>query len=137
MPIENIISLSSICKGSLIPVKNFHMNAISGGLGMVKNSILYPIFDDVMRNLIPSGIPQYLPIYHSKLLFGGYEESDEKLPKVLSLDDLAFGFILWLIACGISITAFTVELMIHGVIRTSKKILGLYVLLVILRRKMF
>lgn len=105
-------SLSSICDGSLTCVKNFHMNAIPGAFGMHRNSILYPIFEDVMRKLIPSGIPQYLPDFHSFLLHGKFVNLDENEPKVLSYDDLSFGFVLWLFACGVSIIGFFIEFLV-------------------------
>ena len=129
MSFINMGSTSSLCKGSLVPVKNFHMNAISGGIGMLKNSIFYPIFDEVIKNLIPSGIPQYLPIFHLEMLFGTYKEVSDNTPKVLNLHDLAFGFMLWLGACSISVAAFSCEMLINRLSEMTGKYVGLYFLL--------
>ena len=107
-----------------------------GGLGMVKNSFLYPIFDEVMRKLIPSGIPQYLPAFHSQLLYGTFIESGEHLPKILTLDDLAFGFIMWMIACGISVASFVGEMLRHKTVKMMKNYLGLALLLAVVQKRM-
>ena len=136
MPIMNMLSSNSFCGGSLIPVKNFHISSLLGGLGMVKNSILYPIFDEVIRNLIPSGVPQYLRKYHERLLYGIYEELEEKAPKVLTLDDLEFGFIIWLIASGISIAAFLSEIFRFYIENLLKMHIGLAMLVSIIVRRL-
>jgi len=112
------------------------MNAISGGIGMLKNSIFYPIFDEVIKNLIPSGIPQYLPMFHLEMLFGTYKEVSESTPKVLNLHDLAFGFMLWLVACSISIAAFACEMLINRLSEMTGKYVGLYFLLIMVSNKL-
>lgn len=76
---------------------------------MVKNSILYPLFDEVMRKLIPSGIPQYLPEFHF-FLQGNNDWTMPKRPRILNLDDLSFLFILWISACGCSLIIFAAEI---------------------------
>lgn len=136
MSFINMDSTSSLCKGSLIPVKNFHMNAISGGIGMLKNSILYPIFDEIIKYLIPSGIPQYLPIFHLEMLLGTYKEVSENTPKVLNLNDLAFGFLLWLVACSISIAAFACEMLINRLSELTGKYLKLYFILTMVSNRL-
>lgn len=133
MPIMNMVSMSSVCKGSLTPIKNFYMTALPGGIGMLRNSILYPIFDDVMRKLVPSGIPQYLPVFYSNLMFGTFKDIDEKMPKVFMFNDLAFGFILWLFTCGISIMTFLGEVLGPKIRQMIGKYIGLYYLLVVFR----
>jgi len=109
MPVLQMITISSLCNGTLVPVKNFRMDLISAGLGMTRNSFLWPIFDDVMKKLIPSGILQHLLELYGHFMYEKYDWSPEQLPRILTLDDLAFGFILWLTACGISIAGFVAE----------------------------
>ncbi|KAL7013039.1 hypothetical protein ACKWTF_015166 [Chironomus riparius] len=100
---------NSVCKGSLVKVKKFHMNAIPAGLGLNVNSILSPIFNNIMDRTIAAGIPQYLESFSSEFFFGKYQEIEDKMPKVLTLEDLSFGFTLWLCACGMSISMFIFE----------------------------
>jgi hypothetical protein len=137
LPTKLVNSFSSSCQGSLVAVKNFYMNAIPCSYAMVKNSILYPYFEEVMDKLIPSGIPQYLPDFHAYLLYGNYENSEENFPKILTIDDLSFGFILWLIACGISICGFLGEIVVILVIKILKDAMGLLLLLNSLKKLSF
>ena len=104
-------SANSFCQGSLVPVKNVHINVIPAGLSMNKYSFLQPLFNEVMDRIVTAGIPQHFTNFYDDLLFARFHESQEKLPKILTLHDLAFGFILWMIACGISIAGFIVEIL--------------------------
>ena len=99
------------------------MDAVPGGLGMLRNSILYPIFDKVMKMLIPSGIPQYLPEFHENLYFKKYHDSSLNMPRILTVYDLAFGFILWLTACGVSTIGFVAELLSQQIVKGTKILL--------------
>ncbi|KAL7013040.1 hypothetical protein ACKWTF_015167 [Chironomus riparius] len=92
------------------------------------NSILHPIFIDVMDRMIASGVLQYLETFSSEALFGKYQEVEDNLPKVFALDDLSFGFILWIYACGLSISVFLFECL--------KEVLGLICLLLNLVKSM-
>lgn len=82
-----------------------------------------------MKKLIPSGIPQYLPDFHAFLLYGIYENVKQTMPKVLTLEDLSFGFVLWLIACGISVVGFLAEIMFAFVTKFVKNVVGLAAIL--------
>ncbi|KAL7015192.1 hypothetical protein ACKWTF_016332 [Chironomus riparius] len=134
LPTKLVNSYSSSCHGSLAPIKNFHMNTIPGAFAMTKNSILYPYFEDVMEKLIPSGIPQYLPDFHAFLLYGNYKNLDMETLKVLTLDDLSFGFILWLIACAISMIGFLIEIVFASISKAFKSVVGLILLLQAIKR---
>jgi len=74
--------------------------------------------------LIPSGIPQYLPEFHENLYFKKYHDSSLNMPRILRVNDLAFGFILWLIACGISTAGFVAELLFQQIVKGTKSLLN-------------
>jgi len=76
-------SMSSLCNGTLVQVKNFLINTHPAGLGMTRNSFLWLILDDVMRKLISSGILQYL--LKKSVLFprNKFEVTSGKAPKIL------------------------------------------------------
>ncbi|KAL7013034.1 hypothetical protein ACKWTF_015164 [Chironomus riparius] len=116
MPISNESPMSSTCSGSLIQVQNFHLNAIPAGLGMLRNSILYPLFDEVVEMLIPSGILQFLPEFYFYLLHGNNHWISVQRPRILNLDDLSFLFILWISSCGFSSIVFVAEIIRYFVI---------------------
>lgn len=117
------------CKGSLFPLRNIFINALPTALTVKKHSILESIFYDVMPRFVSSGIPQYLYEFHADLFHIGYLEFNEKLPKILTLDDLAFGFNLWLLACCLSTIGFICEVFKKKFTKALKDFIGLFYLL--------
>jgi hypothetical protein len=94
---------------------------------------IYEIFDETFQLLISSGIA----LYHSEKIRSNFKFKDEaKEPKVLSCDDLSFGFIVWLVACGISIIAFAMEISFELMLKTLKKFVGFYLIPVWLRLRL-
>lgn len=87
---------------------------------------------EVMMKLMPTGIPQYLYKYLMEFEFRPLVAPPVE-PIVFSLTDLEFGFIVWLIAVGVCITAFFLELLWYSLYRKLVKIvkdwIGLYLLL--------
>ncbi|KAL7050120.1 hypothetical protein ACKWTF_003962 [Chironomus riparius] len=67
----------------------------------------YRMFKNVIDNLIPTGVMKHLieNYYTKKWKFEKLEDE----PKVLSLDDLIFGFNIWLGCCLITIIVFFAE----------------------------
>ena len=112
---------SSICRGSLIQVKNVRMNVIQGLISFRTLDVLEISLIDVMKQLVTAGIPQYFDSYYSDNFLGRYEEIKEKTPKVLTLDDLLFGFNLWLCACGFSTIGFVIEILFYIFYKILKK----------------
>ncbi|CAG9811064.1 unnamed protein product [Chironomus riparius] len=71
-----------------------------------------------INNLIPTGVMDYLieNFYTKRWKF----ENEEAEPKVLSLDDLSFGFNIWLGSCLVSFVAFAAEHGIAYILRPKK-----------------
>ena len=80
----------------------------------------YRMFYKMIHNFIPTGIMNYLleNYYTKKWKF----RKIEKEPKVLNLDDLAFGFNIWLGFCGISFVPFIFEMATKFRNRPRKKV---------------
>ncbi|KAL7013033.1 hypothetical protein ACKWTF_015163 [Chironomus riparius] len=138
-----MIYVSSNCNGTLMPVKGFQMNSLAAGLGMARNSFLWPIFDDVINKLIPSGILQYLLELYAYFMYEKYDWSPKKYPKVLTFDDLSFGFVLWLTACGMSVLGFLIEhssQLVHegckALVLELKNFVGLLFLLYLIKNRL-
>ncbi|KAL7051756.1 hypothetical protein ACKWTF_004599 [Chironomus riparius] len=72
-----------------------------------KECFYFRMFDRIIDDLIPTGIINHL-IENNYTKPWEYDQPEVK-PKVLTLDDLAFGFIIWLIFCLISFIGFIVE----------------------------
>ena len=77
------------------------------------------ILDKLISNLVATGIMNYLieNFYTKKWNFVKVKE----FPKVLSMDDLLFGFNIWLVFCMVTIFAFFGEIF-YKFIRKPKKI---------------
>lgn len=116
-------SINSICQGSAFKLKGFWMHPVLTTLATPKNSFIYGILNEVLEKLVPAGIPQYLDMFHTEMLFKAYRPFVDRSPKALKITDLSFGFVLWLCACGLSTSGFLAEKLIFK----SKKYLRIYI----------
>lgn len=80
------------------------------GIGVMMNNFIFHATDKAMGQMIQNGIPQYFVKYLDEVDFHPMP-ADEKEPKVFGLDDLAFGFNVFLVYCGISFLTFVAELL--------------------------
>lgn len=100
------------------------------------NDQIFWLLNEVMEGLINGGIVQHSLKFHKDFLFPIHPE-EEIGPSVLSLNDLSFGFYIWLGSCGIAVLAFLSELFVvfcKKFLKYLKKLLGLYLMLKILKR---
>ncbi|CAG9810542.1 unnamed protein product [Chironomus riparius] len=85
-------TFNALCHGSAVKLKHFKKDTTLIALLMLRNSFLTEIINDILEKTIPFGIPQYLMDFHHLMLFKHYEKVIVKVPKVLKVDDLGFGF---------------------------------------------
>jgi hypothetical protein len=97
-----------------------------------KNNFYSSLSHKVMNKLISGGIPQYLIDFYTKFELRPMLTPRKDL-KVFDVDDLMFGFIIWLVACGISITVFIIELTVFYV----KSFVGVACLMTLLKSKIY
>lgn len=73
-------------------------------------SFFFRMFKKIIDRLIDTGVMKYLAenYYTKELKFLKFKSE----PKVLSVDDLAFGFNIWLWVCCVSVSAFIAELIV-------------------------
>lgn len=84
------------------------------GIATMTNNFIYGVTEDVMSALVVGGIPQYFLKYIEKNVLREMPV-DPPEPKDFSIEDLEFGFMIFLICCGISIAIFLIEiLMFYG-----------------------
>lgn len=79
------------------------------GFGMDRNYYFYSLIEETLQQLIPTGIVKHLNDYHQWVLYERYDSEKNVGPKVLTMTDLEFGFVLWLIACLMCIAGFLLE----------------------------
>lgn len=77
----------------------------SAGIGLPKHSFLFQVTNEVVGELTSVGIMQFID--QSPQIF---VEQSTRSPKVLDLEFLKFGFIIWLVAVSISFNVFLLEL---------------------------
>jgi hypothetical protein len=111
--ITNQIIISFISAGCNVDFNPFKEPFFTIPVTMViaPNHFLFHAINEVMDRIIPAGIPQH---YYNFQMWDRYirnvhVRSLEELQS-LTLDDWGFGFVLWLVACGISTVAFLIEI---------------------------
>lgn len=113
-------------------------NSESYGICVIRNNFGYKITGKVITDLTQGGIMQYLFDYLINFeVWRRCLDDDVPSPTVFSIGDLEFGFIIWLVACGISFCAFIMELLWYFVKVKLPKILQQFAFLLaifILRR---
>lgn len=80
------------------------------GICTNKRSFIYHFTKDTMSKLIPAGIPQYLYSYLLNFELKPLLKPPDT-PWVFDIEDLQFGFVVWLIACSVSIMVFVCEIL--------------------------
>ena len=124
-----------MCGGSATTLKNFKFVDDSMNFGITRNSILYDSLNEVIEKLNPSGIIQYLINYDSWVTYNKFDTATVKVPRILTFNDLSFGFVLWLIACGISIVGFAVEMTEYKIRIMIENIIGIGIFLLSVKWK--
>lgn len=71
-----------------------------------QGSFYYRMMKTLINRLIETGVMSHIVQYEFPIL--GKPLNDDK-PKVLKLDQLSFGFNIWLVSCGVSVATFMFE----------------------------
>ncbi|CAG9811190.1 unnamed protein product [Chironomus riparius] len=130
---EQYSTFTSLCHGAALKLKNFEGNNVLIAMYTTYRSFVYRHLSNVLEKIIPAGIPEYLLNYYKLFLFKKYERLLDKSPKVLTVDDLGFGFVLWLCACGISMIGFLLELSAFKMRRTINNCCGIFIVFWVLK----
>lgn len=69
-----------------------------------------------MRKLIPFGIPQYFYHYFLSMEFKPIDAPPEE-PWVFDVEDLKFGFVIWLVSISIAVFGFLMEILWFNLVR--------------------
>lgn len=86
---------------------NFVISSSNDAFRFLENSFYFRMFDKLIHDFIPTGIMNHLVEKH--FIKSWKYEKIEYEPYILSIEDLAFGFNIWLCFCLISIIAFIAE----------------------------
>ncbi|KAG5669173.1 hypothetical protein PVAND_017067 [Polypedilum vanderplanki] len=110
---------NSTYKSSLQRMQNEKLQQMTGYMTN-RNMLIQSQFDKLLEKLIPSGIAQHSVEYGKWFLFRPVDNEVEDSRKVLSMTDLEFGFVIWLVSISLPITCFLIEIYI-GFCRKVKK----------------
>ncbi|KAG5672232.1 hypothetical protein PVAND_002374 [Polypedilum vanderplanki] len=77
------------------------------------SKFFFKLFFHVFEQLIPAGIPQHSYAYHKFLMADRKKLRFEKEPEVLTVQDLSFGFVIWLIVLSTSFLVLFCEIIVH------------------------
>ncbi|KAG5666813.1 hypothetical protein PVAND_014823 [Polypedilum vanderplanki] len=109
-------------------------------LEMSNNDILFSHLDYVMQNFVSNGIAKHLVDYAMWFLSRPYDVEIEDTRRILSMNDLEFGFVIWLVACFVAFLAFIYEIFNLFFKRKFRNILrnifGLFEFLKVLKARM-
>ncbi|KAG5672234.1 hypothetical protein PVAND_002376 [Polypedilum vanderplanki] len=78
--------------------------------------------NDLIRHLIPAGIPQHSFAYQRFLIVDRNVMKFEKKPQVFDIKSLSFGFIIWLIVLSSSFLVFLGEIFVHRLTKEPIKV---------------
>ena len=105
---------------------NQRFSSILKGVATYRNNHAYWLIEDTMQILIQAGIPQYIKKSMFIQFFKAIPQPVVKVPKVFSIDDLRFCFVVWLITCSVAIGVFLIEIIFFYGKTILIGILGLY-----------
>lgn len=113
---------------------------VSCGYQLPKYNFIFQPLNELLKKMIPSGIPQHLYEYVKWFIARPADKEVEDPRRVLSMFDLEFGFVLFLIAIAASFIVFLWEVLSFNLKIKMKKIvsdfIGLLQFLKILRTKL-
>lgn len=109
MPQDTIANLINKCKCQPKILKQ-SLLTYQNGISMLQNHFLFAATEEVVQRLIPMGIIQHSYEFHNWICLRPIVEPDENDPIVLTMDELEFGFIMWLAVCGLAVVGFIVEI---------------------------
>jgi hypothetical protein len=93
-----------------------------------KNFFMLDLVDDAVQQLLSTGMIQHLKENNERL--NRPKRQDPKGLQVLSVEDLKYGFIIWLVTCGVSLAAFLTEILVKFIWEVLKKFCGIMVILI-------
>jgi hypothetical protein len=104
-------SFNNSFKSSLPKMQSERIKKLTS-LQMDSNNMLHLQLNDLLSQLIPAGITNYLESYSGWFLNRPVDDEIVDPRRILSLSDLEYGFTLWLVACFVAILCFVGELLI-------------------------
>jgi hypothetical protein len=94
---------------------NFKYRSNLFGVGVLRNNFIYEVTEDVIKYLVPAGIPQYFSRFIEKVVFHWAPPVEEKAAEVFNFEDLKFSFMILVFSLAFSSFVFVMEILIFNV----------------------
>ncbi|KAG5666110.1 hypothetical protein PVAND_017729 [Polypedilum vanderplanki] len=101
-----------------------------------KSSILFQHLDDLIIWLIPSGILEFLENVRRWYQYRPLEEDIKDPRRILSISDLEFGFVIFLVSLFLAIVVFICELRVYFLKKHFEIFIGIVAFLRVVREKL-
>lgn len=118
---------------------NIDLFTMVKGIAVYQNNHAYWLLEYTMRNLIQAGIPQFVRKsifdmqYKNDVDSANIAHMDIKKQAVFTMEDLQFGFVIWLVSILIAVIAFALELIYFYGKMSLKSVVGLISILKFLK----
>jgi hypothetical protein len=122
------------------------MHTLQEGIALSNNFFMFDLIDEVIESLQTTGTLQFMKNNHEyqrkvQIVFRMSKHKNfAASQKQLTINDLEYGFVIWLIACAVSIGAFLMEILgfaalkiINWIKRCLKNLLGYILFLIIVK----
>jgi hypothetical protein len=104
---DEVSMIKAFLKAKLEVMKRERYQTFLINSGTMYMNFMSQFVNEIFAKLIEAGIPQYF----NRQLFDLFPHPQElKELKVFDVDDLWFGFLIWVITCGISFSVFIIEI---------------------------
>lgn len=130
---NNLLEMNMDCQCSN-RILNEILATVQIGLAVDKNHFLFDLIEDTLQKIIPFGLVNHFIDLHKWILYRQDKDVSESEPKVLAIQDLSFGFVVWLISCIFAIAGFIYEISKFKGRRSIKELSGLIAILLFLRQ---
>lgn len=120
IPLEDVLTCDFFCNttGKRLDQMLFSTHI---GYATFKNNFMFPLLQKVSRQLIPTGIPQYLKKFYQSIIYKVHNVKKVEMPAVLTLVDLEVGFQIWIYSCALTWVIFLFEIMAKIFLKILKK----------------
>ncbi|KAG5669119.1 hypothetical protein PVAND_017015 [Polypedilum vanderplanki] len=113
--------LNSTFKNSLPIMHNEKLQQMVGYMTN-KNMLMQSKFDELLEKLIPSGIIKHYSGYGKWFIYRPVDFEVKDPRRILSMTDLEFGFVIWLVSLSLPIICFLIEISIGFYIKIKTSI---------------
>jgi hypothetical protein len=122
--------------GRSLPIMQCRRMFVPTSYLMFKNNMLVNQVDDVLNRFTEAGIEKHIQDYFDWLTVKPHVEEVIDTRRILSMSDLEFGFVIWLVVCSASLVVFIYEINSLRLRRKMRTLIGLFDFLKLLRARM-